>query len=200
MFIKTKLAYNSNIKGKMTVLHNFSYTSDEYLSIPKENYVLYFGRYSEEKGIATLIEACKRLADITFVFAGRGSLESEINTIQNIENVGFMNGTELYTLIRKARFSIYPSEWHENCPFSVIESISLGTPVIGANTGGIPELIKNNINGILFKSGNIDDLTCKIRLLWDDANLNKEFENQCSKALYYSISDYGEKVIEIYNS
>ena len=57
-----------------------------------------------------------------FIFAGTGPLEETVNGIKNIMNVGFQKGGALEKLIREARFSIYPSEWYENCPFSVMES------------------------------------------------------------------------------
>ena len=86
------------------------------------DYALYFDRFSEEKGIDTLIKVCKELTDVQFIFAGIGPLEEAVNDVKNIKNVGFQKGEELEKLIREARFSIYPSEWYENCPFSVMES------------------------------------------------------------------------------
>ena len=88
-----------------------------------------------------------------FIFAGTGPLEETVNGIKNIKNVGFQKGEALEKLIREARFSIYPSEWYENCPFSVMESQMYGTPVLGAEIGGIPELIQVGKTGELFKSG-----------------------------------------------
>ena len=85
------------------------------------DYALYFGRFSEEKGIGTLIKVCKELPDVQFIFAGTGPLEDTINGVSNIKNVEFQRGEALEKLIREARFSIYPSEWYENCPFSVME-------------------------------------------------------------------------------
>ena len=91
-----------------------------------------------------------------FIFAGTGPLEETVNGIKNIKNVGFQKGEALEKLIREARFSIYPSEWYENCPFSVMESQMYGTPVLGANIGGIPELIQVGKTGELFESGNAE--------------------------------------------
>lgn len=91
------------------------------------------------------------MPNIQFVFAGTGPLEDTVNGISNIKNVGFQTGEALETLIREARYSIYPSEWYENCPFSVMESQMYGTPVLGANIGGIPELIQNGKTGELLK-------------------------------------------------
>ncbi len=105
----------------------------------------------EEKGIGTLIKVCKELPDVQFIFAGTGRWKRQVNGVKNIKNVGFQKGEALEKLIREARFSIYPSEWYENCPFSVMESQMYGTPVLGANIGGIPELIQVGKTGELFE-------------------------------------------------
>ena len=75
------------------------------------DYTLYFGRFSEEKGIGTLIKVCKELPDVQFIFAGTGPLEDTINGVSNIKNVEFQRGEALEKLIREARFSIDPAEW-----------------------------------------------------------------------------------------
>jgi len=131
--------------------------------------VLYFGRFSQEKGIGTLVEVAKELPDIPFVFAGSGPLEHLLEGIPNIKNVGFQRGEALEMLIREARFTVYPSEWYENCPFSVMESQMYGTPVLGANIGGIPELIRVGETGELFESGNEKELCTKLSRLWNEA-------------------------------
>ena len=51
-----------------------------------------------------------------------------------------------------------PSEWYENSPLVIYEPFALGTPVIGARIGGIPEFITPGENGDIFESGNIDEL------------------------------------------
>ena len=81
----------------------------------RKDYALYFGRFSEEKGIGTFNKVCKELPDVQFIFAGTGPLEASIRGVSNIKNVGFQKGEALENLIRKARFSIYSSEWYENC-------------------------------------------------------------------------------------
>lgn len=74
------------------------------------DYVLYFGRFSDEKGIGSLIKVCEDLSNVQFVFAEIGPLEKMINRVKNIKNAGFQKGKELEKLIREARFSIYLSE------------------------------------------------------------------------------------------
>ncbi len=196
-FMKSKLDSNPLFASKTVAIHNFL---DEipWKEVEKEDYVLYFGRYSEEKGIRTLIEAAKRLPDVTFIFAGKGPLEDLVDNVENIKNVGFKSGEELENLIRKARVSVYPSEWYENCPFSVMESQLYGTPVIGANIGGIPELIRVGETGLLYKSGDVDALCDAIHEIWqDDAKASKMHE-ACKELSFDTIDEYLEKLLKIY--
>lgn len=196
-FLKTKLDSNPLFAGKTIALHNFI-DPVETKATEKKDYVLYFGRFSEEKGIGTLIQVCKSLPDVQFVFAGTGPLEETINGISNIQNVGFQKGEALETLIREAQFSIYPSEWYENCPFSVMESQMYGTPVLGARIGGIPELIEEGKTGELFESGNATELEEKIKFLWVNRDKVAEYSENCKEIKFDSMSEYVEKLMKIY--
>ncbi|MBQ9887398.1 MAG: glycosyltransferase family 4 protein [Lachnospiraceae bacterium] len=196
-FMKTKMDSNPKFADKTIALHNFI-DRVEWKDTQKKDYVLYFGRFSEEKGIGTLIKAAKELPDIKFIFAGTGPLEAQINDIPNIKNVGFKTGLELETLIREARFSIYPSEWYENCPFSVMESQMYGTPVLGADIGGIPELIEEGRTGELFESGNIEKLKEKIQKLWSDKSLTESYAANCRDIRFDTIDEYYDKIMKIY--
>ena len=113
------------------------------------------------------------LPDISFVFAGFGPAEVEINKVNNAKFVGFLSGNELEDLIRKARMALVPSLWNENCPYSILESQMLGTVVLGSRMGGIPELLRYGEAGLLFEAGNADDLAEKIERLWKDEDLQK---------------------------
>ena len=164
-FMKKMLDTNPVLAQKTVVMHNFVDPAEP-MQVEKKDYVLYFGRYSQEKGIETLIRAARELPQVQFVFAGSGPLEAQLAGILNVKNVGFQSGEALQKLIREARFTVYPSEWYENCPFSVMESLSLGTPVLGANIGGIPELIRPGIDGNLFESGNLLSLKAEISSMY----------------------------------
>lgn len=196
-FMKTKLDTNPLFAKKTVAMHNFI-DKVEWKETPKKDYVLYFGRFSEEKGIATLIKVCKELPNIPFVFAGTGPLEASIKGIDNIQNVGFQKGEALEELIREARFSVYPSEWYENCPFSVMESQMYGTPVLGAKIGGIPELIQVSKTGELFKSGSAEDLKKKIQKLWNQKELTEQYSKNCENISFDTIDEYCEKLLKIY--
>jgi glycosyltransferase involved in cell wall biosynthesis len=156
------------------------------------------GKETEEKGILNLVKAAKKLSNIPFVFAGKGELENEVNSADNIKNVGFKTGDELRNIIEKALFTVLPAEWSENCPFSVMESQSLMTPVLGAKIGGIPELINDGKTGILFESGNLKELTEKIEYLYNNKELCRQMSENCRDIKYDTIKEYSEKLIKLY--
>ncbi len=193
-FMKMRMDTNKIFATKTVALHNFI-ENIEWKETEKKDYVLYFGRFSREKGIDTLINVCKELTDIQFIFAGTGPLEEKLANVSNITNVGFKKGKELEKLIREAKLSIYPSEWYENCPFSVMESQMFGTAVLGANIGGIPELINVGKTGELFESGNKNELKNKIQSMFNA----ETYKIDCKDIDFDTIEDYYKKIIKIYN-
>lgn len=196
-FLESKIKCNPNLKGKTIILHNFI-DCVTHKDVEKDNYAIYFGRYSEEKGIETLVKACAEMPDIKFIFAGKGPLEEMIDEVSNIKNVGFQKGELLEHYIRKAKFSMYTSEWYENCPFSVMESQMYGTPVIGANIGGIPELIQNHKTGELYESRSKDDLKEKIKYLWNNASIVEEYSKNCEAIKFDTVDEYSDNLLKIY--
>ena len=200
-FIAERIVQGGVEKSRITIMYNFS---DQMQALPQQNvvnsYVLYFGRLSQEKGINTLIFVCRELPEIPFVFAGNGPLVDSLTTIPNIDYVGFKKGEELQSLIRNAAFSLYPSEWYENCPLSVIESQALGTPVIGSDLGGIKELIEHGKTGLIFKAGDAEALKTAIKNLWEDMELREQMQKLCLKKQDNSIDVYTDKLLKQYQA
>lgn len=197
-FLKTKLDTDPVLATKTIVLHNFV-DQVEKKAVQKKDYVLFFGRYSQEKGIATLVQAVKALPEIPFVFAGSGPLEHLLDEVPNISNVGFKRGEALGNLIREARFTVFPSECYENCPFSVMESQMYGTPVLGANIGGIPELIRVGETGELFESGNRLQMVSKIQRMWDNRDETERQALKCEQVKFATVEDYCVRILQEYN-
>ncbi len=115
----------------------------------------YFGRLSHEKGIATFIRAVAA-AGVQGRVAGTGPEGEQLARLAtelgaDIEFTGFLRGEELYDAIRDSRAIVIPSEWYENAPISVLEAFAAAKPVIGADIGGIPELIDPS-RGSVFES------------------------------------------------
>lgn len=196
-FMKEKLDTNLIFRDKTVALHNFV-ADDLPQAREKRPYVLYFGRFAAEKGMDMLLAACRELTEVQFVFAGSGSMEGELAGAPNVKYVGFQQGDALKKLIAEARFTVYPSVWYENCPLSVMESIASGTPVIGARIGGIPELIEEGKTGLLFESGNVQELTKQIRRLWDDATLRASCEAACRAQHFDTAEEYARKLLTYY--
>ena len=158
--VKTK----SNI-----VLYNFSTSiTDTPKNMPEDKYFLFFGRLSYEKGVKTLLAAFKDLPQCKLKIVGTGPKEDELkaysvsNGMQNVEFLGYKRGKELTNLVSKAYFVVVPSEWYENNPMTIIEAYSVGTPVIGAKIGGIPEIVVDGKTGYQFESGCVNGLRDKI--------------------------------------
>jgi len=150
-------------------LYNFSTSiKDAPKAYPSQKYFLFYGRLSYEKGVKTLLKAFRNVPDCKLKVVGTGPKENELkafardNNMQNVEFLGYKRGKELTDLVSNAYFVIVPSEWYENNPMTIIESYSVGTPVIGARIGGIPEIVVNGKTGFQFESGNVEDLKSKI--------------------------------------
>ncbi len=123
---------------------------------------VFFGRLGAEKGVKTLILAAKK-SGVSVSIVGTGSLESELESLiketeAKVELLGYQTGEALFDIIRSAKAVVLPSEWYENAPISIMEAYALERPVIGANIGGIPEMIKEGETGALFESGSVESL------------------------------------------
>ena len=198
-YMKKTLKKGGIEESKLTVLHNFvEKDNKDYTTKSDEKYVLYFGRLSIEKGIKTLIDVIKELPHIKFVFVGDGPLENYCKSIDNLKLVGRKSGDELKSYIANAAFSICPSEWYENCPMTIIESLSLATPVIGSDLGGIPELISDNFTGLIFKHNDKEDLKEKISYLWNNDEVTSKMSKNSVNSSNNTIENYTEKLLKIY--
>lgn len=197
-FLKGKLDSQPRFVSKTTVLHNFIEDEQESVAYEKKGYILEFGHLSKDKGTLTLLDAAKRMSNIRFVFAGYGSAVEEIKKMPNAEFVGFKSGAELKKLIGEAMCTVCPSEMYENCPYSVMESIKLSTPVVGANIGGIPELIDEGSNGLLFTAGDSQELENKLRYLAENPDVANSFSDNCKNASLETPNSYYKKLMAIY--
>ena len=200
--MESKLLEASKIyNGKTIAIHNYIELK-KLEHYDKENYILFFGRLSDEKGLRIFLEVCKELKNIKFKVAGTGPLQSLCgNFSSNVEYVGFKTGKDLEQLISKAKFSVYPSIWYENCPLSILESESLGTPVITANYGGMKELVDDGETGILINKIDKDSLKNAIMSLYNDDKKINEMSKKCieKREKMISMDQYCKKLEEIYN-
>lgn len=195
-FMKSKLDTQKRFASKTVALHNF-FDVPKVEQVEKEGYVLEFGHLSKDKGTLTLLEVAKRMPQTTFVFAGYGEAEADIAKVENAKYVGFQTGDALKQLIQKAACSVCPTECYENCPYTVIESQTYLTPVVGSRMGGIPELIQEGKTGLIFEAGNVDELEEKLRFLLEE-NRAAEFSENCKTCNFETPNTYCEKLLKIY--
>ena len=197
-FMADKMVQGGFRKKKMRTLCNFidveKCRKEDY---DKADYYCYVGRLSHEKGVRTLIEAANRLPYKLKIIGG-GPLEDELKAVagKQIEFVGFKQWDEIKELVGMARFSVIPSEWYENNPLSVIEAQCLGTPVLGARIGGIPELISEGTSGMTFESRNADDLKAKIEQMFALSFDYRQIAETAQKR--YDAESYYNEIMEIY--
>ena len=166
----------------------------------KKDYYVFLGRVDKVKGISTLCKAAAQLPYRLKVIGGGPMLEilkGQYSEVEGIEFLGQMEWDDFRPIIEGAKFMVIPSEWSENNPLTVIESQSLGTPVLGARIGGIPELIDENVSGMTFESGNVDDLKEKIEAMW---NASFDYKSIAENAIKrYSSETFYEKLMEYYH-
>ncbi|MDD6824948.1 MAG: glycosyltransferase family 4 protein [Oscillospiraceae bacterium] len=161
LFIKSKVT-----KSEIICKTNFLPVNQEYLfNDDYKDYVLYFGRFTKEKGIITLLDAHQKLnCKHKLILIGAGPFEEEIrryidnHSITNVEMPGAVYGQEMEKIIEGAKVIIMPSEWYENCPYALLQSMAKGKIVIASNIGGLPELVSNGDTGYLFEPADSDSL------------------------------------------
>lgn len=219
-FMRSKLIEGSWPEDKVVFMQNFA--SDEILdrasstgdSTDREHpYILFFGRLSFEKGIDVLVHAFAKAlpnlpSDLRLVIAGDGPEKDAIESFVNeanapIELVGYKTGTELKSLVAGALLAVSPSVWRENMPYSIIEALAEGTPVIGSRIGGIPELISDDETGWLCEPGDKASLASALvhgLQVGSNAAAYRTMQISCRNYVlaHCAQADYMDKLIELY--
>lgn len=199
-FMADKMAQGGFERKKLRALCNFidveKCKCDLY---EKAEYYCFIGRLSHEKGAKTLIMAANELP-YKLVVIGGGPLMDDLKTVAhpNIEFVGFKHWDQIKEIVGKAKFSVIPSEWYENNPLSVIEAQCLGTPVLGARIGGIPELIEEGVTGMTFESRDLVSLKEKIQTMWNASWNYEQIASQSQKR--YNAEKYYQEIMNLYKN
>ncbi len=208
LFMREKLSEFGLDKSKIFYLSPWVSEIKSPPSYTYSDFFLYFGKISQEKGVETLIRAMEKTKKEQLLIVGEGEekerLQSYVNQnkIENVRFMGFIKRSKLNELIRACRFVVLPSEWYENSPSAVYESFALGKPVIGSRIGGIPELIQDGVNGLLFEPKNVEDLRDKIRYLYHHPLLAQKMGMAARKFVEekYSAEEYYHKLLSIYQN
>lgn len=196
-FMASKMQEGGFDGTKMTTICNFldfdKAKSFESLPVDERgDYYCYIGRISEEKGVELLVKTAAQLPH-TLMIAGDGPLLEKLQldyaSKPNIVFLGRQSAQQVADLLAHAKFSVMPSTCYDNNPLGVIESLCAGTPAIGANIGGIPELIDENVSGLIFKPGKVEPLRQAIRdamrIKWDNAAIKGKALLRFSASAHY---------------
>lgn len=202
-FLLNNMVKGSFRKEQLISIFNFI-DENRFSEIPevKQNFYCYVGRLSTEKGVEVLLNAARKLPQYRLKIIGTGPLEKELKAkyqCDHIEFLGFKQWEEMKAILENAVCMVLPSICYENNPLSIIESLCTGTPVIGSQIGGIPELIKPGINGLIFEAGNADELERKIDQLFKTSSAYNYHQIAVEAKEKFSSVRYYNQIIDIYN-
>ena len=186
-------------ENKFVVKPNF--VKDHGIGANRENFFLYVGRLSKEKGIEILLKATSYF-NFKLKIAGHGPLKNKILTYalqnKNVEYLGFKTKEEVINLMKQAKALIFPSLWYEGFPMVLVEALSTGTPVITSNIGSQALIIEHEKTGLHFKAGDPEDLAEKIKM-FVKINTNPFYENARKTYLKkYTPDKNYEQLVSIY--
>ncbi|MDP2649739.1 MAG: glycosyltransferase family 4 protein [bacterium] len=173
------------------------------------NEILYVGKLSKGKGVdmffKVILNLIKEMPNLKFKLIGSGYLEKqlksqiEVNSAgSRIKLMGQLDHAETLNQIRKAALVVVPSIWPEPLPRSIIETIVSGTPVVATKVGGIPEIIKDKIYGVL-SSPNEKSLTKAIIYGFDNRDrLKRNITKDMQKIQKHFSTDVVKDYIQVY--
>lgn len=207
-FIKNKFIEYGFNEQKIKVLP-YTLNLKEYSEARSpSDYILYFGSLSKEKGIEVLLDAMTEVKNsVTLKIVGEGPLENALKAkvkkrkMSQIEFLGYLAGDALREMANKSMCVIVPSVWYENSPLVIYEAMALGKPVIGSRIGGIPELVKENVTGLLFEAGNSYELASKIDYLIQNKDMIEQMGRAAkAESLRFGFDTHYEEIMEVYRN
>ena len=201
-FLENKLlSAKRYYKGKTKTIHNFI-NKEKFANTDRkeDNYIVFVGRLSKEKGIENIAGAAKLLPRYTFIVAGSGPDEGILKDIPNVKLAGFLTGDELTKLMGNAKVLLLPSVCYENCPLSILEAHSLGVPVVTMNSGGMAELVKDGVTGSLVNEPTPEGIALKIKETIENENYYNSLKENCinEKDNILSVESYADILIKEY--
>jgi glycosyltransferase involved in cell wall biosynthesis len=130
--------------------------------------LLFVGRLSVEKGVATLAKAMAQLSDATLRVAGEGPEAGLLDGVPGVTRLGSQPGEAVRGEMSRAMALVVPSIWYENFPRTIVEAFASGLPVIASRIGALADIVRDGETGLLFEPGDPRDLADK--MAWAQAN------------------------------
>ncbi len=172
-FVKQTLVKAGYPANKMTVLPLFAgnflsgVEAPPPVSSTAREGILFSGRLETYKGVDLFLQAAETFPKTKFFMTGTGPLEAQVRDAQarldNFEYLGYLSSQELWALMARVQLVMVPSRWAEPYGLVAIEAMACGTPVVMSDAGGLPEKVKDGVNGLIFKAGDIQDLNSLLK-------------------------------------
>lgn len=189
------------VEDKLTQVDTYEVNPD----LPPR-YVVFFGRIGEEKGIRQLMSIWDLVDDIPLVVMGDGPLRDEFSQWadekKNVFYLGYTEHRKCLGIVNQAEFVVFPSIWYEGCSMVVIETESMGKPIVVSDIGFTSEAIDNGKNGYKIPMGDIEGFANRVCELWNSPHLCKmmgESARADYEAKYMKENNY-ELLMEVYKS
>lgn len=183
--LKTHQNQGLFLKHPTAVINNPFRPLDKNIIINEKSIFLFIGQLEQHKGVDLFIKAANHFKNYQFVAIGDGPLKEQVEDTTNLTFVGQKTSTEINDFLSRSLALIVPSRCYENSPTVIYEAAALGTPVIAASLGGIPELV-NRFGGTLFEPDNLDSLVAAISKLLSEKITLKPFQKEDS---------YGKRIL-----
>ena len=173
---------------------------------PTRQYALFVGRLSSEKGVATVLDAWRRLPKVPLKILGEGPLRPfaedfiRTNGLSNVELVGFVRPEQVFSYLKRAYFLLMPSEWYEVFGRTIIEAYACETPVIGSAIGSMVDLIEVEETGLLYEAGDAQALASSVRHAMERPEMLARWGRQARRVFLreYTQEKAHQSLMEIY--
>ncbi|MCV9949344.1 glycosyltransferase family 4 protein [Paenibacillus sp. BT-177] len=136
---------------------------------PNDRYLLFVGRLSAEKGVRNLLQAWSQLEDrggLRLVIIGDGPEKAELAAAHQQEDIRFLgkqDGDTVLDCMSRAMYVMVPSIWYEGFPMTIVESYSVGTPVLCSRIGALEEVVEDGVTGFHFQHDDLENIKTVIR-------------------------------------
>lgn len=201
----------TGISANVQVIYNPCPQIKPFTREANRKYILFAGSIIERKGYTDLINAFVKIAgkhtDWAVVFAGNGEIDKGIDLARHlgiasqIEFKGWISGEEKERLFKNASIFCLPS-YGEGFPMAVLDAWAYGLPVICTPVGGLPDVLKNEENALIFECGDIDALSVQLERLIMDDTLRDHIAKQSEKLslTIFNLASINKQIGDLYKN
>lgn len=167
--------------NKATIVENYGILQEDLIkekfTKPNHKMILFLGFICERKGCldipAIVDQVCRKIPDARFIIGGSGEIEKVKQKLSakykdNVEFPGWIRNEQKKQYLREADIFLLPS-YNEGMPMAILDAMGCGLPIVSTEVGGIPKIVRQGVNGYLYKPGDSKNMACAIiEYLTDD--------------------------------